>query len=113
VLPDMREVLTEWEQPVKLKTVSVTTIDFIETQIVTVENKRAVLQVADKEKLNIDSLNWSKSYRLIHSKFPIDIDQYIEANGKDYKIVGLEDYSEYGYFAAVGEETKKALLVAS
>ena len=113
MIPNMSDTLTEWEQPVKLKITSTATVDFVETKTVLVVNKRAVVQVAEKQKLNIGSIDWSKSYKLIHSKFPIDINQFVEYSGKDFKVVSLEDYDDYGYYAAIGEETKKDLLVAT
>ena len=113
MIPNMSDTLTEWEQPIKLKTTSTATVDFVETKTVLVVNKRAVVQVAEKEKLKIGSLDWSKSYKLIHSKFAIDINQFVEYSGKDFKIVSLEDYADYGFYASIGEETKKTLLVAT
>ncbi len=111
MLPDMSDTLTEWEQPVILKTRTVTTVDFNPTEVITATSIMSVVQVAEKEKLNIDSLDWSKSYKWFHSKVDIDIDQFIEYKNADFKIVGREDFSDYGYFAVVGEETKLPLLV--
>lgn len=114
MLPNMSQVLKRWEQDVKLKTVSITTVDFEETKNITVEPKRMVVQVADKKKLNLDSLDWSKQYKWFHSRFNIQIGQYIEHKGIDYKLVAQgDDYSEYGYVAFAGEETLKTVLVAS
>jgi len=113
MIPNMSDTLTEWEQPVKLKTVSTVTVDFVAVKTVVVTPKLAVVQVAEKQKLKIGSLNWSKSYKLIHSKFPVDVNQFIEYAGKDFKIVSLEDYDDYGFYAAIGEETKTTLLVAT
>lgn len=113
MIPDMSDTLTEWEQNILLKTVSVTSVDFVETEVITAINRRAVVQVAEKENLKLDSLDWAKEYKLFHSKFSIDIGQFVEVNSKDFKIVSLENYSDYGYYAAVGEETKQPLLVAT
>lgn len=112
MLPSMSDVLTEWEQAIKLKTVSITSIDFVDTTVITVENKRAVVQVAEKENLRLDSLDWSKEYKMVHAKYQLEIGQFVESSGKDFKIIGLENYGEYGYYMAIAEETKKALLVA-
>lgn len=114
MLPDMSDALTEWEQSVILKTVTITTVDFIETKVITVTPVRMAVQVAEKEKLNLDSLNWSKEYKWFHAKFEMELNQYIEYRGRDYKLVSQgDDYTDYGYSAFAGEETKLPLLVAT
>ena len=115
MLPNMADTLIEWEQPIQLKTQSKTTVDFVETVTVTVEAIKAVVQPADKTKLKIDSLDWSKEYVLIHKRGEgIVIGQYVEWNGEDFKIIGPNgNYKNYGYIELVGEATNKALLVAT
>lgn len=114
MLPDVSDVLTEWEQSVILKTVTKTTVDFVETTVVTATPVLMVVQVAEKEKLNLDSLNWSKEYKWFHAKFKLELNQFVEHHGIDYKLVSQGDnYKDYGYTAFAGEETKKPLLVAT
>ncbi len=112
MLPDMSDVLTEWSQPVKLKTVSVTTIDFVETETIVSADIMAVVQPADPEKLNVDQIDFSLEYIQVHSVSPMAINQYIEWNGRDFKLVPFrKGYGQYGYVEVVGEETKIPLLV--
>ena len=112
MLPDMSEVLTEWSQPVVLKTVTVTTIDFIETRIVDAVVIPAVVQPADPEKLKVEQIDFSLEYIQIHSVSPMAIGQYVEWLGRDFKLVPFrKGYGQYGYTEAVGEETKLPLLV--
>jgi hypothetical protein len=115
MLPDMSEVLEEWESPVKLKVVTITSVDFIESVDVVVTEIQAVVQPADKTKINIGALNWSKKYILIHKRGTgIAMNNFIEHNGRDFKIIGPNgDYEDYGYIEMVGEETKETLLVAT
>lgn len=115
MLPDMSDTLIEWERAIKLKVVSKTTVDFIETTIVTETPIRAVVQPADKTTLKIDSLDWSKEYVLIHKRGTgIEIDNFIEWDGRDFKIIGPNgNYNGYGFIEVVGEETNTALLVAT
>ena len=115
MFPDMSDALVEWEQSVKLKVVTNTTVDFVETVTVSVTTIRAVVQPADKTKLQLDSLNWSKEYILIHNRGGgIEMNNFIEWKGGDFKIIGPNgNYSDYGFIELVGEETKKALLVAT
>lgn len=112
MLPDMSDVLAEWSQPVKLKTVSVTTVDFVETEVITSSDILAVVQPADPEKLNVDQIDFSLEYIQVHSVSPMAINQYIEWNGRDFKLVPFRrGYGQYGFVEVVGEETKLPLLV--
>lgn len=114
MLPDMSDVLTEWEQGVILKTVSFTSVDFEDTQTVTASPILSVVQQADKESLNLDSLDWSKKYFWFHSKVELSAGQYIEYKGEDFKLVQQGgDWEDYGYYEFVGEQTKLPLLVAT
>ena len=114
MLPDMSDVLTEWSQAVKLKTVTITTIDFVETKTVVVADVLAVVQPANPEKLQVDQIDFSLEYIQIHSVTPMAINQYIEWDGRDFKLVPFrKGYGQYGYVEVVGEETKLPLLVAT
>lgn len=114
MLPDMSDVLTEWSQPVKLKTVTETTVDFVPTRTVVAATILAVVQPADAEKLQVDQIDYSLEYIQIHSVTPMAIGQYIEWNGRDFKLVPFrKGYGQYGYSECVGEETKLPLLVAT
>lgn len=114
MLPDMSDVLTEWSQPVKLKTVTTTSVDFVETQAVLVFDIMAVVQPADPEKLQVDQIDFSLEYIQVHSVSPMAIGQYIEWDGRDFKLVPFrKGYGQYGFVEVVGEETKLPLLVAT
>lgn len=114
MLPDMSDVLTEWSQPVKLKTVTTTSVDFVESQAVAVADIMAVVQPADPEKLQVDQIDYSLEYIQVHSVSPMAIGQYIEWDGRDFKLVPFrKGYGQYGFVEVVGEETKLPLLVAT
>lgn len=114
MLPDMSEVLTEWSQPVVLKTKSVTSVDFGETETISAANIMAVVQPADPEKLQVLQIDFHLEYIQIHSVSPMAIGQYVQWDGRDFKLVPFrKGYGQYGYTEAVGEETKLPLLVAT
>lgn len=114
MLPDMSDVLTEWSQAVKLKTVAVTTVDFVETETITSAEIMAVVQPADPEKLKVEQIDFSLEYIQVHSVSPMAIGQYIEWDGRDFKLVPFrKGYGQYGYVEVVGEETKLPLLVVT
>lgn len=112
-LPDMTDALTEWEQSVELKTRTETTVDFEAVVKVASRGIIAVVQSANKEDLKLDSLDWSKEYLLIHARVKIEVGQFIEKGGKDYKVVSPADYMDYGFCAVIAEETKLPLLVVT
>lgn len=114
MLPNVAHVLTPWLQPVILKTKTTTSVDFEKTTVITTSNIQAVVQVADKQKLNAESIDWSKEYKWFHSPSAMAIGQYVEHKGKDYKLVMQgDDYSDYGYYAFAGEETMAPVMEAS
>lgn len=110
MLPDMADVLTEWEIPVKLKTVTRQTVDFVDADVVVVADIKAVVQVAQKERLNTDAIDWSLRYLQIHSKEQLTVGQFIEFEGEDYKIIDDGDYQLYGFSDVVAEQTKRPLI---
>lgn len=113
-LPNMSDTLIDWLQPVKLKTVTTTTIDFEPVEHVDVLDIDMVVQVADKNKLNFDSLNWSREYIMFHvPDHIVELGEYIEWNGRDYKVFSREQYQDYGFNTGYAEETARPLLEAT
>lgn len=110
MLPDMSDVLLEWEIPVLIKTETKTRVDFVDTFIITGDPHLAVVQPAQKEQINPDILDWSKEYVQVHDRQQIDIGQYIEWQGRDFKIIQRGNYGLYGYYEVFAEETKLPLL---
>lgn len=106
---DMGDVLDGFEQSIVLKTVTVTSVDFVDTENTSTQTIQAVVQPADKDKLNADNIDWSLAYYTIHSKIEFVEGQFFEYGGKDYKIISRGAYGDYGYYEGVGEETKRAV----
>lgn len=113
MLPNVSDALPGWEQEVSIKTVTTTTVDFKPTDVVTVKPFLAVCQPTKKTRLNADILDWSRVHTTFHSAEAMTHGQFIEYKGKDFKIIDPADYSEYGYWVAIGEETLKPLLQAT
>lgn len=114
MLPDMSDVLAEWSQPVVLKTVTETTIDFVPKETISAVSIQAVVQPADPERLQVDQVDYALEYIQVHSVTPMAIGQYIEWDGRDFKLVPFrKGYGQYGYAEVVGEETKRPVLVAT
>lgn len=111
---DMDDALEEFERLVLVKTiVGETSTDFVKTQLITGREQDCVVQPANPAKLKIDNVDASKAYMLIHSRVELKLYEYVEYNGKDYKIITPADWSGYGFNVVVGEETNKPLLVVN
>jgi len=113
MLPDMSDTLDEWALPYLIKTATETTVDFVRAPVVTGRTIDAVVQVADKNKLNTDQIDWSLRYLQVHSSSEIANGEFLEFQGEDYKIIDNGDYQLYGFTEAVAEQTKKAALVVT
>jgi hypothetical protein len=110
MLPDMSIALAEWAVPVVVKTVTQRTVDFETVEHVASRTINAVVQPAQKEKLNSDQIDWSLRYLLVHSTEPMTAGEFIEYQGWDYKIVDHGDWQAYGYTEAIAEQTKRKPL---
>ena len=104
---DMSDALDGFEQPTTLKTKRTFTVDFEEFEECTDSIISAVIQPAQKEDLNIDNIDWSKSYILAHSVEEFKINDVITWCGMDYKIISMGNFKDYCYYEGVGEEVKK------
>jgi hypothetical protein len=112
-LPNMGDVLSAWEKPHLIKAVTLTTVDFVETEIVVGRTQNCVVQVAEKEKLNSETIDWALEYLMIHSKLDIEIGEYIEYKGRDFKVISRGPWEDYGYTEVFAEETKRPLKVVT
>lgn len=116
MLPDMSDVFNDgddWLSPYTLKTVTTTTVDFVETEVITGDTVQAMIQVADKTKLNSEAIDWALTYLMVHSPDGLSVGEFIEYEGADYKLIEVNPYGNYGYYEAVAEQTKRPLLVVN
>ena len=109
-LPDVSSALLGWTQTLLLKTVTTTTVRFEPVTVVTGVALEAVAQPTQKTRLNADLLDWSRAHLTFHSEQPLELGQFVERSGKDYKIVEVADWSDYGYYEAIGEATNNTLI---
>ena len=110
MLPDVSHVLDNWEQVVTIKNVARSTTDFVETDVVTSREQLAVVQVAEKSRLNSATINWALQYLLIHSKSDLLMGEYVEFNGADHKIIIRGNWNQYGYLEVIAEATGLNLI---
>lgn len=106
MLPDMSDVLTEWAVPVTLKTLTKTTVDFEPTVAVGTATISAVCQPTEMRVLQAAQIDTSVEHWTFHSATEFGIGQFIEHLGKDYRIVRMMAWGEYGYWEGVGERVR-------
>jgi hypothetical protein len=113
MLPDMSSVLTAWESPFTIKTVTKTTVNFQPVVVVVARTQNCVVQVARIENLILDTINYALQYLMVHSKENIDIDELLVYQGRDFIIVQSGQWDGYGYTECVAEETKRAVVAVT
>lgn len=112
-LPNVSSAFVGWAQPVTLKTVTTETVRFESVKTVTCKPFEAVVQPTKKNTLNADTLDWSRRHLTFHSVTEMLLGQLVEYKGADYKIVEVADWSEYGYYEAIAEQTKNTVEVCT
>ena len=110
---DVSDALTDWEWPTVIKTVTESTVDFQPVFTVVQRSQLCVVQVADKEKINPGTIDWSLEYIMVHSRSGIEIDDLIEHDGRDYKVTDRGPWRDYGYVEVVAAETKRPSVVVT
>lgn len=113
MLPDMSDVLTEWEIDVTLKTVTKVTVDFEPANVVTGRTIRSVIQNAQRDQLTTTQIETGQAYKWFHTKELVKRGQFIEVDGSDYKVINDGDWQRYGYSEGLAEATNKPLLVVT
>ena len=106
MLPQMGDALEEFLQPVTIKTVTQTIVNFRPVESTSSLTTQAVVQPVQKEKLNPAIVDWSLKYLQVHSKDPVKIGDFFTHSGTDYKAVELGDYSDYEFYETIFEEVK-------
>jgi len=109
-LPNVSHVLGVWSSIYRVKTITRQTVDYVDADVVTGRNVAAVVQPADKTKLNADNIDWSLRYLLIHSAEELADGELIVYQGEDYKIIADGDWQLYGHSEVLAEQTKRPLV---
>lgn len=113
MLPNVAKAVKKWASPYTSLTVDKQTVDFVEADVITSRTINALVQVADKSKLQTDKIDWFKNYLLVHSLDVVTPGEYIEYEGADYKIISVGPWTRFGCIEAIAEETKKTKLVVT
>lgn len=110
MLPNVSRAVARWQQPIIIKTITKTELNFVKSEVITKQDSFAVVQPTKKTTVNKDQLDWSQKNNTFHLLRLVDLGQVIEFKGQDFKIVEVSDCMDYGYCEAIGQATNKALL---
>jgi hypothetical protein len=110
-LPDMADVLLDWQTPRRVKTVTRQTVNFVAADVVVGRDVPMLVQPASPEALQVLDIDHSLRYIQIHSTEPLSMGELVEYGAEDFKIITPTNYQDYDYTSAIAEQTKRALLV--
>lgn len=106
MLPNLSSTVRRFERPVTLHSVIQTIVNYEPVNTETDTAERAVVQPANKDRLNPDLVDWSLDYKTMHSRFETSLNDRVTVEGVKYKIFELGRYNMYGYYESVLEEIK-------
>ena len=110
MLPDMSDALIEWETDVVIKTITKKTVNFEDANIVTGRTIRSVVQNAQRDQLTTTQLESGQEYKWFHTRQNVKRGEFLEFDGKDFKIVNDGDWLRYGYVEGLAEATNRDLI---
>lgn len=114
---DISEAYGEWEQPTTIETVTTTTEDFEESEdSEQVTSDMAVWPTSPKD-IKVADIDFSLEYFSVVAREDLSISitpgatniktqRFLIKNGKRYKFIASENFSNYGFFISVAEEVK-------
>jgi len=110
---DMSDAFDDLLQQVIIKTVTTTTVDFVKTSAIVGQRINAVIQPADRNKINKDVMDWNLRYVQVHTKQRLNVGQFVQYMGEDFKIVQPGQYGDYGFYDVIAEQCKEPLLTVT
>lgn len=103
---DMDDALAGFLQPITLRKIVSTTVDFVKTETITDTIIDAVVQPAQLETLNKDKIDYGLDYQRVDTKAEITTEDQIVYKNRKYKWFQRGRYDDYGFYSAVFEEIK-------
>ena len=99
-VPNVGEALIEWFQPMVFKIVTKAVVNYQAVETAVEVSFRGVFQpFSDRQLLLKPEGERAWSWYWIHSdpSLMLDVDDVIEYQGKNYRVMSLKNYSLYGY----------------
>jgi hypothetical protein len=105
-LPNLSKTIRRLSQDVTLSRITKSVIDHKVVESETSVAFKAVVQPAQKNKLNKAKLDFNLKYILVHSLLEVKISDIIVHHNIRYKAFENADYNDYGYYEIIMEEQK-------
>ena len=103
------DVLQGETRPTVVKAVETQTTDFEETEVVTGRYVDAMVQPADPKRLEtLDGVDFALEYITAHALQPIRAGEFVEYEGREFKVITRSPWDAYGYSEVIGESTNTA-----
>lgn len=106
---DVSDALGDWLRPRTIKTVTKSTVDFQPVEVVTARTQDCMVQPARPEQLIKRQLDVKLRHVMVHSESDINMDELIEFEGLDFRVIGPAQWTGYGYVEVTAVETKEPL----
>ncbi len=111
MIKNMSHVLRRWQQSIILKTLVAAVERYKPVKAITATTIKAVVQPPKPQVIAALGLDMAARYYTIHSPTALEVGQFFQYNGADYRIVELLGWGDYGFYEAIGQDTKEPLLV--
>lgn len=108
-LPNMSDVLTEWEVPVTWRQHTQSNVDFKAVNTFVDKIIKAVVQPATEEIYQVMNIDVSKNLSIVHSKAAygrVKLNDQIIINDVYYKVIKEGRYNQYGFCESIVEQIK-------
>jgi len=106
-LPNLSGAIIGFEQNIEFFNISKITVDGQTTPTpIDQATIRASVQVARPQDIQVDQVDESLKYIQVHARTLIEIYSFLTYKSINYKLISSGDWSDYGYFRAIGEQVK-------
>ena len=105
--PNLSKTVLRFAQDITKRSVVQTVVNHIPQKTKTDTTIRATITTPKPEDLQNIEIDTSLKYKLCHSVNEITIDDRFIHNGIEYKVIGEQNRSDYGYYRVVGEEIQE------
>jgi len=109
MIPIMTRTLKRFETDVSLDTYTKQSVNFVQTLVKSSQPIKAVVQPAQRDKLEALQIDLTLRYIEVHAEEDISVGQYINFRGRDYKVITPGDYQLYGFSDVICAEVKGSI----
>ena len=106
-LPNLSGAVVPFEQDIEFFNVAITVLDG-QTTATPIDQAtiRACVQVERPQDIQVEQVDENLKYIQVHARVQIEIYSFLTYKGITYKLTSSGNWSDYGYFRAIGEQVK-------